>query len=96
MKTEPQFKKIFYGLVLGITITQSVHAQFQFNEQYMARAEYRHGYQTLADVNQKGAVFVSQRARISAEYKHQKFKIHVSAQDVRTWGSVANSAIDSK
>jgi hypothetical protein len=62
----------------------------------MARAEYRHGYQTLADVNQKGAVFVSQRARISAEYKHQKFKIHVSAQDVRTWGSVANSAIDSK
>ena len=62
----------------------------------MSRGEYRHGYQTLADTNQKSSVFISQRARISAEYKHEKFKIHVSAQDIRTWGSVANSAIDTK
>ncbi|MBK7665984.1 MAG: hypothetical protein IPJ32_00765 [Sphingobacteriaceae bacterium] len=96
MKTTRQLKKIFYGLVLGATISQSVNAQFQVSGQYMARGEYRHGYQTLADTNQKGAVFISQRARLSADYKHEKFKIHISAQDIRTWGSVANSAIDTK
>ena len=87
---------MFCGLVLGITISQSANAQIQVNGQYMSRGEYRHGYQTLADTNQKGAVFISQRARISAEYKHEKFKMHISAQDIRTWGSVANSAIDTK
>lgn len=96
MKTELQLKKIVYGLVLGVTISQSAFSQFQLNGQYMSRGEYRHGYQTLADTSQKKSVFISQRARISAEYKQEKYKIHVSAQDVRTWGSVANSAIDTK
>lgn len=96
MKNTLQLKKLFYGLVLGTAISQSAHAQFQFNGQYMARGEYRHGYQTLADTNQKGSVFISQRARLSGEYKHDKFKIHISGQDIRTWGSVANSAIDTK
>ncbi len=96
MRTTWQFKKMFCGLFLLTAISQNANAQFQVNGQYMARGEYRHGYQTLADTNQKGAVFISQRARISAEYKHEKFKIHVSAQDIRTWGSVANSAIDTK
>lgn len=96
MKTTIKFKKIIYGLAIGTSLSQIAQAQFNINGQYMSRGEYRHGYQTLADTNQKASIFISQRARLSAEYMHDKFKIHVSAQDIRTWGSVANSAIDTK
>lgn len=96
MKTTKKLKAIFCGLIIGTTLTQGAYAQFQINGQYMSRGEYRHGYQTLADTSQKAGAFISQRARITADYKQDKFKIHVSAQDVRTWGSVANSAIDTK
>lgn len=81
---------------VGTMFTGALQAQFQLSGQYMARGEYRHGYQALADTAQKPSIFVSQRARINGEYKHEKFRIYVSAQDVRTWGSVANAAIDNK
>lgn len=95
MKTKT-ISKLVCGITAGIFISGTASAQFSFSGQYMARGEYRHGYSTLADTNQNAAVFISQRARINGEYKHEKFKIYVSAQDVRTWGSVANSAIDTK
>ncbi|MBK9282990.1 MAG: hypothetical protein IPM51_01575 [Sphingobacteriaceae bacterium] len=94
MKTS---KSILTILVINLGLfTSNLNAQFSVTGQYMSRGEYRHGYQSLADTNQKAAVFVSQRARINAEYKHEKYKIYVSAQDIRTWGSVANAAIDTK
>ncbi len=83
-------------LMLGVTFASQVEAQFSVNGQYMSRGEYRHGLGTLADTNQSGAMFISQRARLGAEFKHEKFKMNVAVQDVRTWGSVANSAIDTK
>ena len=82
--------------MLGVTFASQVEAQFSVNGQYMSRGEYRHGLGTLADTNQSGAMFISQRARLGAEFKHEKFKMNVAVQDVRTWGSVANSAIDTK
>lgn len=81
----------------GIALhTFSSHAQVNFSAQYMGRGEYRHGYQALADTSQKAATFVSQRARLTADYTNEKFKMCFSAQDVRTWGSVVNNAIDNK
>jgi hypothetical protein len=71
-------------------------AQFNVTGQYMNRAEYRHGYQSLADTAQKGSGFISQRARINGEFKSEKYRIYISLQDVRTWGSVANNAVDTK
>ena len=90
-----KLKLMLGGLLIGASVQQGF-SQMQFTAQYISRGEYRHGYQSLADTSQKGNVFISQRARIMGDYKHDKFKIHVSAQDVRTWGSVANSAIDTK
>ncbi len=84
------------GLLFGLTIAGQTHAQFSINGQYMARAEMRHGFGTLADTNQDPAIFISQRARLGAEYVHERFKMNVAVQDVRTWGSVANAAIDTK
>lgn len=93
MKTK---KIILSGLLIGFALQNQVMSQVQFSGQYMSRGEYRHGYQTLADTNQKAGSFISQRARLMGEYKHEKYKIHISAQDIRTWGSVANNAIDTK
>lgn len=70
------------------------NAQIEFNAQFMSRAEYRHGFQTLFNNNQKPAVFISQRARLISGYKAEKFKIHISAQDVRTWGSSSHLSVD--
>lgn len=89
-------KKII--LLSGVVIAFYIQAigQITFTPQYMGRGEYRHGYQSLADTNQNSASFVSQRARLTGEYKTDKYKIVLGVQDIRTWGSVANLAIDSK
>lgn len=85
-------------LVLGLSALTlgKVNAQMSFTAQYMNRAEVRHGYGTLANDNQKAAAFISQRLRFGGVYTHEKFAINFSAQDIRTWGSVANAAIDTK
>jgi hypothetical protein len=91
-------KKLIKVLLTGMAtiIAGASFGQFEFNAQYLGRGEMRHGYSSLSDTTQKPGMFVSQRARIGATYKHEKFKINVSVQDVRTWGSVANSALDTK
>lgn len=68
--------------------------KFSINGQYMNRAEYRHGYSTLAKPDQDVAFFISQRARITTGLKIDKAEIFVSIQDIRTWGSAANTTID--
>lgn len=81
---------------MGIASGMQLSAQISFSPQYMNRAEYRHGYQSLADTGQHPAAFISQRLRLNSEYKAEKFRIVFGVQDVRTWGSVANAAIDTK
>lgn len=93
MKTQ-RLKMI--GLLLGLTIIGQTNAQFNLTGQYMGRGEMRHGYGTLADTSQEPGMFISQRFRLGAEYKHERFKMNVAVQDVRTWGSVANAAVDTK
>lgn len=89
------------GLKISLTsflilIAGHTFSQFEFNAQYMGRAEMRHGFSTLADTSQDAAFFISQRVRFGTTYKHEKFKLNITAQDVRTWGSVANGALDNK
>lgn len=79
-----------------LLVANNMLGQFNVTGQYMGRGEYRHGYQTLADTNQKGTGFVSQRARIGAEYKAPKYTLVVNAQDIRVWGSDAGLAPDTK
>jgi len=96
MKNFNTLKNYFFGIAVATVLSQGAMAQFQMNGQYMSRGEYRHGFQTLADTSQKATVFVSQRARIGGEYKNEKFKLVVSAQDIRTWGSASHLATDTK
>jgi len=66
----------------------------EFIPQIMTRGEYRHGYQALADTNQKPAAFIGQRTRLTYKMISDKFDIVVSVQDVRIWGSNANLPVD--
>ncbi|MBI2258588.1 MAG: alginate export family protein [Flavobacteriia bacterium] len=83
-------------LILSLFTLNNLFSQFEINGQYMSRGEIRHGFQSLAPQNFKPGAFISQRARLGATYKHSLYKLNLSVQDIRTWGSVANSAIDTK
>lgn len=77
-----------------LALSSSAQVKFSIDGQYMNRAEYRHGYSTLAQPDQEAAFFISHRARIATRLKMERAEIYFSIQDVRTWGSTANSTID--
>lgn len=72
--------------IIATTATVS-NAQMTLTGELRPRFEYRHGYKSPADTLQKAAMFVSQRTRLNFGYKAEKFKIGVTLQDVRIWGS---------
>lgn len=81
---------------MGVLVVIVLNAQVKFNinGQYMNRAEYRHGFSTLAAPDQDAAFFISQRARLMSSVKIDKAEFYLSIQDVRTWGSTANATVD--
>lgn len=81
-------------VMIAFSLTVNAQVKFNINGQYMNRAEYRHGYSTLAAPDQDEAFFISQRARLMSSIKIDKAEFYLSIQDVRTWGSTANGAID--
>ncbi|MCK6616333.1 MAG: alginate export family protein [Cyclobacteriaceae bacterium] len=86
--------RIVLFVLIGVSGLLCAQVNFSINGQYMNRAEYRHGFSTLAAADQDAAFFVSQRARVMTSLKFQSAEIYVSIQDIRTWGSTANAAID--
>ena len=68
----------FYSILL--------HAQLKFDAELRPRAEVLHGYKNLPDSASIPALFISQRSRIGASYKHEKYELRLSIQDVRVWG----------
>ena len=81
-------KKILLPLhiILLLQIAVSSTAQFSINAEYRARTELRDGYTVLSIPGTDPAVFVSQRARISADYKNEFIHLRFTPQDVRIWG----------
>jgi hypothetical protein len=90
MKSKTQWISIWFLLCLGTT----AQGQVSWTAQYMGRGEYRHGFQTPAATNAAPAFFIGQRARIGMKYTHERFRINVAAQDIRTWGQTANGTQD--
>lgn len=79
-------KKIVLTGIAGLVTTASF-GQFTLSGEIRPRAEYRHGYKSVADSNQAAAFSIDQRTRINAEYKVDDYEFYVSLQDIRTWGS---------
>lgn len=82
------------AIVMGAAclIAGTSFGQLTIKGQYRPRAEYRHGYKTLADTNQNPAFSIDQRLRLSFEYKVADYEFFATVQDIRTWG--ANSQLN--
>jgi hypothetical protein len=75
-------------LLLGMLfISYPLTAQFTLSGEYRPRAEYRHGFKTLATIDQRSAFFIDQRSRINLNYRSEKYTVKLVVQDVRVWGS---------
>ena len=64
-------------------------SQFSMDGEIRPRMEYKHGYKNLADSAMDATVSTNQRTRLNLNYKTDNYKIGLSLQDVRTWGSVS-------
>ncbi|MEO6851765.1 MAG: alginate export family protein [Mucilaginibacter sp.] len=66
-------------------------AQFIISGQLRTRGELRDGYGTLESIANKNAAFISQRTRLTFDFKSSKIIFHSSLQDVRLWGQDAST-----
>ena len=73
-------------MTIGLLSLQPM-AQFSMSGEIRPRAEYLHGFKTLAASNQDHAFFVDQRTRLNFEYRAEDFETFIQVQDIRTWGS---------
>lgn len=68
-------------------IPQFGMAQFKLSGEFRPRAEFRDGYQTLSEPNEKGVFLITQRTRLNASFiDKNKIESFLSFQDIRTWG----------
>ena len=84
---------IFYVAILFF-ISINAAAQnnyFKIAGQYRVRPEFRKGYKTLSADTSEAAFFVTQRARLTFEYKKDNITTYTSIQDIRTWGDEEQS-----
>ncbi len=62
------------------------NAQLTGTVEIRPRAEYRHGFQTLATKDQDAAFFVDQRSRLSLDFKSKSIQTFFSVQNIHVWG----------
>lgn len=80
-------KKILLVTAAIILIQQFGFSQFKLSAEFRPRAEFRDGYQTLSEPNEKGVFLMTQRTRLNASFKDKnKIESFLSFQDIRTWG----------
>ena len=75
-------------LIVAVLFSNELFAQLSLTGEFRPRTEYRHGYKTLSATDADAAFFTSQRTRFNVHFKGENFKVGLSLQDVRTWGSV--------
>ena len=68
-------------------IVNAAYSQLILKGELRPRSEYRHGYKSLIYTGQTGALFTEQRSRLSLKYSTEKYKVGMSIQDIRVWGS---------
>lgn len=71
-----------------ILFASPLRAQFTISGELRPRAEYRHGFSSLAEKDVQAAFFVSQRSRLNFNFQQEKVKFGLSLQDVRVWGDL--------
>ena len=78
-------RSIIYVLLL--ILVGDAFGQFKLSAEFRPRFEYRDGYQTLSEENEKGVFLVTQRTRLNGSYLDDSgIETFLSFQDIRTWG----------
>ncbi len=75
-------------LLCGLWSHQA-YAQFSITGEIRPRAEYRHGFKTLASDESQAAFFIEQRSRLYLDFKKSRMRFKLTLQDVRIWGGVS-------
>lgn len=83
MKTKILFTVLFLVALMSFS---NVFAQLSFDGELRPRSEIRDGFRVLRDSASKTATLVSQRSRVTLNYKSDQFNTKISLQDVRVWG----------
>ncbi|PTB95972.1 hypothetical protein C9994_09465 [Marivirga lumbricoides] len=63
------------------------YAQFSLKADFRARGEYRDGARILLSDSLEPTFVASQRTRLIADYKDDKFQIRIGLQNARIWGN---------
>ncbi len=68
--------------------------QLNVSMQIRPRIEYRNGYKSPMTEDEKSALFINQRARLSLEYQREGLSAGISLQNVSVWGQypITNSS----
>jgi len=85
-----QYKEAFFVLCLSFAAF-SASGQLTFSGQLRPRGELRSGYGTLQPEGNRNAAFISQRTRLTLNYKAGHLIFQTSVQDVRLWGQDAST-----
>jgi hypothetical protein len=78
-------------LIVSCFVSFTASAQLTLTGQLKTRGELRDGYGTLKPGGSSNAAFVSQRTRLTFNYKSSKLIFQTSVQDVRLWGQDAST-----
>jgi hypothetical protein len=81
----------FFLLFISCFYSLNVSAQFTISGQLRTRGELRDGYGTLESTANSNAAFVSQRTRLTFDFKSNRLIFHSTLQDVRLWGQDAST-----
>ncbi|SDM63960.1 Alginate export [Catalinimonas alkaloidigena] len=81
-------KKRVLGLFLwGMSLVNPSQAQLTLDGELRSRFQYRNGYLTLPQTDDKPEAFIAQRTRLNLAYERpERVKTYLSLQDVRVWG----------
>ncbi|SHJ73459.1 Alginate export [Reichenbachiella agariperforans] len=74
-------------VALAMSFSSYLQAQFIIDAQVRPRAEFRNGFKELNAPDEGPAFYTEQRTRLSVGFTQEKYKIKVTVQDVRMWGS---------
>lgn len=91
MKTHPIGNKIHYlkstAALLLLFFSFEAFSQFNMTAEIRPRGEHRNGYKTLVNSGHEPAAFIDQRSRVNLGYLSDSYKVKISLQDIRVWGS---------
>jgi hypothetical protein len=85
-----QYKAVLFVLPLILTAL-TTKAQLTLTGQLRPRTEFRDGYGTLKPDANQDAAFISQRTRLTLNYRYSHLIFQTSFQDVRLWGQDAST-----